>query len=367
MIGRLEIVFGILLWCCVCWDAFRGVILPWAVAPRWTLSGRFTIGCWRLWASAGRRIALPALRQRFFSAYGPMVVMLLLGLWGVLMILAFALIYHGLGPRFQPDSGPVGFGTLLYMSGSTFLTLGLGDVTTRDPAGRFFSILEAGSGYTFLAVVITYMPVLHQANAAREVGSVLIHSRAGRPPAALSLLGRYVGPDQSEVLRGNLREAERWMAETLQSHVSHPVLAFYRAQHVGESWLVSLTAVLDSCALLMVGGEGLAAAQAGLTYRMGVQLLEDLTAALGSPIRNPHRPRLADADLPAILRAAEDFGLGLRLGPDAGAELLRLVRGYDSRLVSLASWLEIALPPLIPATPDGQGSEAIDRTAEHDS
>ena len=106
--------------------------------------------------------------------------MLLLALWGGLMILAFALIYHGLGPRFQAASGPVGFGTLLYMSGSTFLTLGLGDVTTLDPAGRLFMVLEAGSGFTFLALVITYMPVLHQAYVAREVGSLLIRSRAVR-------------------------------------------------------------------------------------------------------------------------------------------------------------------------------------------
>ena len=363
MIARLEIAFGVLLWCGVCWDAFCGVVLPWPVAPRWALSGRFTLWCWRLWASAGRRIALPGLRLSFLSGYGPILVMLLLALWGGLMVLAFALIYHGLGPRFQAASGAVGFETLLYMSGSTFLTLGLSDVTTPDRAGRFFVLLEAGSGYTFLALVITYMPVLHQAYAAREVGSLLIHSRAGRPPGALRLLGRYAGPDRSEALRGNLRDAERWMAETLRSHVAHPVLAFYRAQHVGQSWLVSLAAVLDSCALLIVGGDGLAAAQAHLTYRMGVLLLQDLTEALGTPDGSPRRTRLAEVELPAILRAAEDCGLGLRLTPDAAPQLLRLVRAYDIQLVSLASWLEVALPPWIPSAPDGRESEAIDRRA----
>ncbi len=347
MIGQLEIVFGVLLWCGVSWDAFRGVVLPWAVAPKWTVSGRFTVWCWRLWASAGRRIARPRFRQSFLSAYGPVVVMLLLALGGGLMIVAFALIYHGLGPRFQAASGPVGFQTLLYMSSSTFLTLGLGDVTTSDPAGRFFTILEAASGYTFLALVITYMPVLHEANAAREVGSLLIHSRAGRPPAALRLLGRYVGPDRSEVLRGNLREAERWMAETLQSHVSHPVLAFYRAQHLGQSWLISLAAVMDSCVLLMVGGEGLAAAQARLTYEMGVQLLQDLRDVLGATSCRPCRARLSEDDLPAVLQAAQDT-LGMSLGPDAGPEMLHLVRGYDSQLIALAAWLEVELPTWIP-------------------
>ena len=46
------------------------------------------------------------------------------------------------------------------------------------------------------------------------------------------------------------------MAEILQSHLSHPVLSFYRAQHWGRSWLVSLTIVLDMPHLLIVGAMG---------------------------------------------------------------------------------------------------------------
>ena len=71
------------------------------------------------------------------------------------MIVAFALIYHSLGPRFQAASGAVGFGTLLYMSASTFLTLGLGDVTSPGTIGRLFILLEAGTGYIDLGLSIT--------------------------------------------------------------------------------------------------------------------------------------------------------------------------------------------------------------------
>ena len=123
------------------------------------------------------------------------------------------------------------------MSASTFLTLGLGDVTSPDTIARLFILLEAGSGYIFLALIITYMPVLEQAYGAREIDNMLIHSRAGRPPSAIKLLHRYSGTDRAEILRGNLREAERWMAKVLQSHLSHPVLTFYRPHHWGHSWL----------------------------------------------------------------------------------------------------------------------------------
>jgi hypothetical protein len=358
--GWFGLAFGLSIWAGVLWDGFATIVLPRTVAPMRRLSGRFTRWSWRLWAALARRIRQPRLRLTFLAVYGPLSVMLLLGLWAGLMILAFALIYLGLGPRFQAAAGPVDFGTLLYMSGSTFLTLGLGDVTSADPIGRLFILLEAASGYTFLALIITYMPLLDQAFGAREVGNLLIHSRAGNPPGAIRLLRRYVRTDVSEVLRGNLREAERWMAQTLQSHLSHSVLSFYRAQRLGQSWLVSVATILDSCALLIAGGVGLPAEQARLTYLIGVRLLEDLTEAVGITVDPRCRGRLTEDDLPALVAASEAAGLNLGLGSVATRELLRLVRRYDIYLVALAEWLVITLPSWIPTKDAGRETEAIE-------
>jgi hypothetical protein len=300
------------------------------------------------------------LRLSFLAVYGPFSVMLLLALWAAMVVGAFTLIYHGLAPRFQAANGPVNFGTLLYMSGSTFLTLGLGDVTSSDPIGRLFIILETGTGYIFLGLIITYMPLLEQAYGSREVGNLLIHSRAGRPPGAIQLLRRYAGSDRSEVLRDNFREAERWMAETLQSHVSHPVLSFYRALHLGESWLVSLTTILDSCALLIVTGDGLPAAQARLTFRMGIRLLKNLTEALAVTVDPQCQVRLTEERLPALIAALEGSRLSLTLAPGATRELLRLVRRYDIYLVPLSAWLVIPLPSWIPLEEPGHETDVLE-------
>ena len=181
MLGWLEIALGLLIWSGAFWDGFATIVLPRTVAPMKRLSGRFNRWSWRLWAAVGRRIGQPELKLSFLAVYGPISVMVLLFIWAMLMIVAFAMIYHGLGPRFQADRGSIDFGALLYMSGSTFLTLGLGDITSTDPVARSFMILEAGMGYTFLGLIITYMPLLDQAYGAREVGNLLIHSR--RPPA----------------------------------------------------------------------------------------------------------------------------------------------------------------------------------------
>jgi hypothetical protein len=175
-------------------------------------------------------------------------------------------------------------------------------------------------------------------------------------------LRRYAGADRAEILRGNLREGEHWMAATLQSHLSHPVLCFYRAQHYGQSWLVSLTTVLDTCSLLIVGGEGQVREQARLTYRMGLLLLVDLASALELKVPTRVDSRLTDADLPALRAALSSEGVALRLGPAEGTELVRINHRYDVYLHAMARWLMVSLPPWIPPAEDTSTEQGLENT-----
>jgi hypothetical protein len=127
------------------------------------------------------------------------------------------------------------------------------------------------------------------------------------------------------------------------------VLSFYLAQHSGQSWLVSLTTVLDTCALLIAGGDGLLEAQARVTYRMGIRLLKDLTDALSLSVEPQCCVRLTKAELPVLVAAVKASDIPLHLGPSAAIQLLRLVRRYDTYLVALSECLVIPLPSWIPA------------------
>jgi hypothetical protein len=73
-----------------------------------------------------------------------------------------------------------------------------------------------------------------------------------------------------------LAEWERWSAEILESHISYPLLCYYRSQHDNQSWLSALVAILDTCALLITTVEGQAARQAQLTFAMARHALIDL-------------------------------------------------------------------------------------------
>ena len=77
----------------------------------------------------------------------------------------------------------------MYLSGTTFITLGMGVPHTR--VARAVLVLEAGIGFGFLALVISYLPVLYQSFAQRETSILLLDARAGSPPTAAELLRRY--------------------------------------------------------------------------------------------------------------------------------------------------------------------------------
>src|SRR5260370_18004522 len=83
---------------------------------------------------------------------------------------------------------PAGLGMDFYLSGTTFFTLGLGDVVPRGTFARVLTVVEAGLGFGFLAIVIGYFPVLYQAFSRRETNISLLDARAGSPPSPAQLL-----------------------------------------------------------------------------------------------------------------------------------------------------------------------------------
>src|SRR5206468_4512146 len=169
-------------------------------------------------------------------------------------------------------------------SGTTFTTLGYGDLTPVGPAARALAVAEAATGFGFFAVVISYLPVLYQAFSRREAFIALLDARAGSPPAAGRMLLRTPpGPAGAGCLGDFLAEAERWAAEVLEGHLSFPVLGYYRSQHDNQSWLAGLACVLDTSAVLLTVVEGADRTQARLTFAMARHAVVDLGLVLHRP------------------------------------------------------------------------------------
>ena len=168
----------------VLWDAFEAVLLPRRVTRPLRFSHFYYVHSWKPWAALSRRIRPGKRRNSFLSLFGPLSVLVLIGLWASGLITGFALLQWSLGTDLHGPDDRAGPGTYFYLSGTTFFTLGFGDVTPLDPPGRALSVIEAGLGFGFLAVVISYLPVLYQAFSGREVTISLLDARAGSPPSA---------------------------------------------------------------------------------------------------------------------------------------------------------------------------------------
>ena len=247
---------GAVLLAMVFLEAFEAIVLPRRVTRRFRFTRLFYRTTWNTWRWAARVFRSKKRREMLLGFYGPFSLLLLLATWAAALVLGFALLHYGAGSAVNTGGSPPSFATDLYLSGTSFFTLGIGDVTPRSAFACVLTVAEAGVGFAFLAVLIGYMPVIYQSFSRREVGVSLLDSRAGSPPSAGELLRRHSHPHGLEMLQSLLADWERWSAELLESHLSYPVLAYYRSQHNNESWLSALTAILDTSALVMMGLEG---------------------------------------------------------------------------------------------------------------
>ena len=332
----------------VLWDAFVTVLLPRRVTRRLRLSTTLQKAFWRAWSSLGRRMRDGGRRETYLSVYALLALLALFAVWASALIVGFALLQSGAGTRIANAPGSNGgFSQALYLSASSFFTLGIGDVIPLTGWGRFLTVLQAGTGFGFLAVLIAYLPVLYQSFSRREVRLSMLDELAGSPPRALELLRRAA---QGERTQGRseefFRDWELWSAEILETHLSYPILGYFRSQHDNQSWLAAITVVLDVSALLIASVIGSPEPFARRTFAMARHAVVDLTQVYGLMPRADRVRRVQPEHLDAM-RTMFLGEVGRLREPGEAAELLdEIVRGYEPYVDALSEHLLMPLPPV---------------------
>ena len=338
-IGALLIVATLL-------DVFQAVVTPRPVAGRLRISRLLTRRLWAVCRWLARRMTDARRREALLGNFGPAIVLTYLAVWLFLLILGYGLLVNALADQVRPR--PNSLATSIYVAGTSFFTIGFGDYVAMTPGARVLMLVAAATGLAVLALVVTFLFSLYGAFQRREVAVVTLEASAGAPPSGVSVLETHAQAGIVEELAGVFQRWQTAGAEILDSHLSYPVLAYFRSSHDNDSWISSLGAVLDATTLTLttIDGTESPALQrvkgwAKLSRAVLGHCVEDMVIYFGMP-----DDRDAGVDLEDYREArARLEQAGYRLRPEAeGWEAFRKQRAqYAGRVNALAYYW--ASPP----------------------
>ena len=352
---------GLVLFLMVAAEAFEVMLLPRRVRRSLRFVRYFFRGTWGLWSSVAKRLSRRSFRDAFLSLYGPLSMVLLLTSWASLIVLSLALVHYGLENGFER---PLSLGGALYWSGSNFFTIVSGDVHPTTRLAKGLSVFEAGTGLAFITITISYLPVLYQLFSRREDRVIKLDARAGSPPSATGLLVRHGEQDALDELQRFLHEWEDWCTVLLESHLSYPMLSYYRSQHDNQSWLAAMATVLDTCALILTGLSGVRTFNAKMTFALARLAAVELSRVFHLKMQVHTTERLPREDFDKLREALEGAGLEFSSEEDP-EERLRAIRAtYEPFLFALSEHFLVQLPGWLPSTePDNWQRSSRGRSA----
>jgi len=298
---------------------------------------------WRPWRWLAN--ALPdRAADTMLGLYGPVSLVMNLALWMLGLVVGYAALQWAGGSRLAVGPG-VSFGQDLYFSAATLVSSGTGQLSAQTTFARVIQVTDAASGLLTLAIVIGYLPALFQAYSKREATVSQLDARAGSPPTAGRLVIRSTRRGGWPAINDYLGEWETWTAELMETHLSYPILASYRSQHVHQSWLAALCTVLDSCALTVALAPVGTADAARFTFAIARHAVADLSYSFRAEPTPPTLDRLPMARLEQLIADLRDGGIAIGEDPEtAFARLQRMRALYEPYVNALANRLALTLP-----------------------
>jgi hypothetical protein len=346
-VGAMRILVGVLgaaLVLAMLLEIFLAFLLPRRVKRDPRIVRSVFRYLWLPWRRLARLLPdRPA--DTMLGIYGPFGLVILLVLWVAGMMLGYGCLQWALGSHLQPE-GSVGFGDDLYFSAASMVASGTAGLAAQSGGARAVQVIDAASGFAVLTIVIGYLPALFQAFSRRETTVSQLDARAGSPPSAGRLILRTVESGGWPRLNGYLGEWETWAAELMETHLSYPILAYFRSQHLNQNWLSALCTVLDASAFTVAAAPAGTVDEARFTYAIGRHAVADLSYTFGSGVVPPASDRLPPADFDQLIAALAQAGLELDAEPAMISERLSKLRIlYEPYINGLAGRLALRLPP----------------------
>jgi hypothetical protein len=258
----------------------------------------------------------------------------LLVLWLVGLMIGWSLVYWGLDQRV---GGTHDFGTLLYYAGTSLVTPVFG--SAHGSLVRALTLLETLTGVVTIALMISYLPALYGAYSRREARLLTLDDPQGGRMTPNRVIVLHAPGGDAEALYRAFAEWELWTADVLESHVSYPMLALFRSQHPGQSWVTALGLVTDAATMTSACIEGAQSREPYFLYRRGRRAILEIASRLHVHAGDPEVSWLNEANFDLAWQGLVETGLPLRDKAAAWAELQRLRAGYGDQLERLIDFL----------------------------
>ncbi len=314
-------------------DALGTLVVTQGRSGRWRPTRAWYAGTWRLTRTAAARLPDRA-GEGVLNAYAGLSLLGLLVLWLAGLMFGWSLVYWGVRQQF---GGARDWGSLVYYAGTSLVTPVFG--SAHGAAVRMLTLLETLTGVVTIALVISYLPALYGAYSRREARLLTLDDPLGARITPVRVLAVNAGSGDLELLYRSFAEWELWSAEVLESHVSYPMLALFRSQHPGQSWVTALGVVTDAATLATACLEGAADREPYFLHRRGRRAITEISDRLHVPA-TPLTPTWLDrTNFDGAWRQLEQLGLPLRGKEDAWADLQRLRAPYGDQLELLIDFL----------------------------
>jgi cbb3-type cytochrome oxidase subunit 3 len=314
-------------------DAIGTLIVTRGRTAGWRPTRLWYAVTWRVTRGTAARLP-PAGGDFVLNVYPACSLLGLLVLWLVGLVVGWASVYWSLR---EAPGGAGDWGTILYYSGTSLLTPAFG--TAHGTLVRMLTLIETLTGLGTIALLISYLPALYSAYSRREARLLTLDDPQGVRIMPARVIAVHAGGSDLVRLYRFFADWEAWTAEVLESHISYPMLALFRSQHPGQSWVTALGVVTDSATLTCACIEGAELREPYFMYCRGRRAVLDIAARMNLPPSEMREAWLTRERMDIAWAQLEDLGVPLRDRDEAWQRLQDLRAPYGGRLEQLIDFL----------------------------
>jgi hypothetical protein len=326
VVGGVVLIVGMLS------DAVATLIVTQGSSSFWRPTRIFYTVTWRVTRVVAARLPDRA-GEYSLNVYPALSLLGLLVLWLAGLVVGWSLVYWGLDQRL---GGTRDFGTLVYYAGTSLVTPLFG--SAHGSAVRALTLLETLTGVVTIALMISYLPALYGAYSRREARLLTLDDPLGGRITPMRVVVLNAPGGDVEMLYRAFGEWEMWTADVLESHVSYPMLALFRSQHAGQSWVTALGLVTDAATLASACVEGAQSREPYFLYRRGRRAILEISSRLHIPRSDGAASWLNEANFDLAWTGLVEAGLPLRDKAQAWADL-QVRASYGDQLEALIDFL----------------------------